>query len=87
MEVVYLDFAKAYDKVDHHLLLQKLKVLGICDKIGMWIGSFLVKRTQSVKVGESISEPKEKGGLADTLANIYVNDAKVIHPVKLKKIY
>ena len=29
MEVVYLDIAKAYDKVDHHLLLLKMRALGI----------------------------------------------------------
>ena len=59
MEVVYLDFAKAYDKVDHHLLLMKMRTIGICGNIGKWLGSFLLKRTQQVKVGDKLSTSKE----------------------------
>ena len=28
---IFLDFAKAFDKVDHQILLQKIKNLGFCD--------------------------------------------------------
>ena len=31
-DVIYLDFAKAFDKVDHEILLQKLKICGITGK-------------------------------------------------------
>ena len=55
MEVVYLDFAKAYDKVDHHLLLLKICALGIGGDIGKWCGSFLLERSQHVKIGDKIS--------------------------------
>ena len=36
-DTIYLDFAKAFDKVDHDILCHKLKALGITGKLGMWI--------------------------------------------------
>jgi ribonuclease P/MRP protein subunit RPP40 len=49
-DVVYLDFCKAFDVVDHHILLRKLKSLGITGKVGKWIYQFLTGRTQYVTV-------------------------------------
>ena len=54
-EVVYLDFSKAFDKVDHWLLLLKLKKLGITGKLGRWLGNFLYRRLQAVRVGSRVS--------------------------------
>ena len=48
VDVVYLDFAKAFDKVDFLVTMKKLKDLGISGKIGRWIHSFLTDRKQSV---------------------------------------
>ena len=50
IDVVYLDFSKAFDKVDFHILLKKLKHLGIDGKLGKWLYAFLVGRTQTVVV-------------------------------------
>jgi len=50
VDVIYLDFAKAFDKLDFNITLNKLKLLGIDGKIGKWIHSFLTNRTQSVIV-------------------------------------
>ena len=47
---VYLDFSKAFDKVDHVILLRKLKAAGIGGKLGRWIHSFLTDRKQVVMV-------------------------------------
>ena len=33
-DVVYLDFVKAFDKVDHVIPCHKLKQIGICRKVG-----------------------------------------------------
>ena len=56
VDTVYLDFAKAFDKVDHHCLLQKLSDTGIGGKLGRWIHSFLTERKQSVLVNNHFSE-------------------------------
>jgi Reverse transcriptase (RNA-dependent DNA polymerase) len=37
VDVVYLDFAKAFDKVPHHRLLAKIKAAGINGKLLLWI--------------------------------------------------
>ena len=46
VDVINLDFAKAFDKVYHCLLLNKLKKIGINDEVGVWIHNFLSNRQQ-----------------------------------------
>ena len=58
VDVVYLDFAKAFDKVDHNILLKKAQKLGIQGPVLKWIQKFLDKRTQSVIVNGRISAPQ-----------------------------
>ena len=55
VDVVYLDFAKAFDKVDHGILLQKLKSLGIRGKFSNWIESFLTNRKQFIAANGALS--------------------------------
>ena len=57
VDVIYLDFAKAFDKLDFNVTLSKLKMLGIDGKIGKWIHSFLTGRHQSVVVNGVKSVP------------------------------
>ena len=44
------NISKAYDKVDHGILLHKLRKLGISGNLGRWIMSFLTGRRQEVLV-------------------------------------
>ena len=57
VDVIYLDFAKAFDKLDFNVTLRKLKDLGIDGKVGRWIHSFLTNRTQTVIVSNEKSAP------------------------------
>jgi len=41
VDVIYLDFQKAFDKVSHHRLLAKLRAHGISGSILNWIGAWL----------------------------------------------
>ena len=50
VDVVYLDFAKAFDKVDFMATMKKLHSMGISGKLGQWIYSFLTNRKQAVLV-------------------------------------
>ena len=54
-DCIYLDYAKAFDKVDHALLIKKLSKYGIHPKIIKWIDSFLNDRTQQVVVDGQLS--------------------------------
>ena len=40
VNIIYLDFSKAFDKVDHGVLLHKLR--DIAGKLGIWFYSFLI---------------------------------------------
>ena len=47
-DVVYLDFAKAFDTVPRQRLLLKLKANGVREKVLRWIEAFLTNRRQRV---------------------------------------
>ena len=54
--MIYLDYAKAFDKVDHNILLAKAKRYGITGKTLQWLAEFLKNRLQTVVVeGEKSS--------------------------------
>ena len=47
-DVIYLDFAKAFDSVDHKILLTKLCTHGIPGKLLSWLVNYLSDRVQRV---------------------------------------
>ena len=50
VDMVYLDFSKAFDKVDHGILLHKLRAVGITGNIGIWLFHFLTDRSNFVRL-------------------------------------
>src|SRR5664279_534893 len=48
VDIVNLDFAKAFDTVPHHRLMLKLQSYGIGSRVLKWIGDFLSNRRQRV---------------------------------------
>ena len=55
-DVIYLDFAKAFDSVPHNRLIYKLSKYGITGNLLHWISDFLSKRRQCVRVNSALSE-------------------------------
>ena len=47
VDVIYLDFKKAFDAVPHKRLINKLHAYGIRRKVLAWIDAFLTQRAQS----------------------------------------
>ena len=54
-DIIYLDFSKAFDKVDQGLLLRKIRKMGISGKLWKWLLNFLTGRRQAVRTGSRIS--------------------------------
>ena len=59
VDVIYLDFAKAFDKVDHNIVLNKARSLGIQGSLLRWIQEFLQERSQCVVVNGKISSHRD----------------------------
>ena len=57
VDMIYLDFSKAFDKVDHGIRLHKLRDLGITCRLGLWFCNFLNNRYHCVRIPGGISQP------------------------------
>jgi hypothetical protein len=55
-DVIYFDFAKAFDSVPHDVLLNKLKAAGIPEFLYSVLFSYLKDRRQRVRCGTSVSK-------------------------------
>jgi hypothetical protein len=55
VDIVYLDFAKAFDKVPHKRLIAKLSAAGIRGSVLSWISDWLTDRRQRVVISGKYS--------------------------------
>ena len=83
MDVIFLDFQQAFDKVPHGRLLLKVKAMGIRSLVANWIESWLNDRKQRVVINGKCSSWSEVSSgvpqglvLVSILFVIFVNDTK-----------
>jgi hypothetical protein len=82
--VVLTDFSKAFDLINHNLLIEKMIAIGVRGTIVPWICDFLHQRQQCVKFNNSLSEYVTVNGgvpqgtkLGPIGFQILINDAAV----------
>ena len=84
-----LDYAKAFDKVDHQLLLKKIRRYGFNERLISWIESFLAERYQQVVInGESSFSAKERSGVPQDsvlgpLLFIFADDTRILKHIHI----
>ena len=59
VDVLFLDFSRAFDMLNHNILLARLVSLGFSGEIVEWVRCFLRGRTMRVSVGGSCSSERD----------------------------
>ena len=62
IEAVFIDFTKAFDKIDHNILMKKYETDNISPFLLKWLSNFLFQRRQSVKIGNVVTDPLTLNG-------------------------
>ena len=80
---VFIDFAKAFDTIDHKILISKLENYGLRGTTLQWFESYLSNREQVVEIGNVLSEKRyiscgvpQGSILGPILFLLYINDIK-----------
>jgi len=85
VDVIYTDFTKAFDRVNHNSLLKVISSSGFGEPLLSWFASYLINRKQYIKINGTCSDlvditsgVPQGGHLSPLLFALYVNDINKI---------
>ena len=81
MELFFIDLKKAFDTIDHNIILKKLGNYGVESNSLKWFESYLTNRTQKYRVNDHLSSSNpvscgvpQRSNLGTLLFLVHIND-------------
>ena len=88
VRILFLNYRKAFDLINHDILIDKLVKMELPAHLVRWMAAFLLDREQRVKIGDAVSRPGyPNGGVHQgTLSRpkhvlVHINDLRTPCPV------
>ena len=92
--ILFVDFSSAFNTIQPHKMVQKLRSMNVNSNIIRWICSFLTNRTQCVRIGIHLSESvsistgaPQGCALSPALFSLYTSDCRPIPPESDDKLF